>query len=298
MKEQAKCSKDPVIIGGVGGSGTRVIAEMLSALGFYLGSDLNNASDNLWFTLLFKRPKWYQKNSADPQQIQIQLSILRKAMLHTGQLSLREKVSVLNAAASMAPQGHSIEGHGRGRWPFQRAWRLIKAAQEESQPDSIGWGWKEPNTHVYIDHLAANFKDMKYILTIRHGLDMAFSNNQTQLFNWGPIYGVELPMHKLGVPKASLKYWVKANQRALEAGKRLGPKKFLLVNFDQLCAFPEPEIQKIISFLNIQPGTADLEKILSIPKIPSTLGRYREHDLSLFDNDDLDALNMLGFTTS
>jgi hypothetical protein len=45
----------PVIIGGVGGSGTRLIAQMLKELGFYLGSDLNSANDNLWFTLLFKR---------------------------------------------------------------------------------------------------------------------------------------------------------------------------------------------------------------------------------------------------
>lgn len=45
----------PVAIGGVGGSGTRLIAEMLAKLGFYIGDDLNKANDNLWFTLLFKR---------------------------------------------------------------------------------------------------------------------------------------------------------------------------------------------------------------------------------------------------
>lgn len=46
----------PVAIGGVGGSGTRVFAEILRGFGFYIGDCLNGALDNLWFTLLCKRP--------------------------------------------------------------------------------------------------------------------------------------------------------------------------------------------------------------------------------------------------
>ena len=45
----------PVAVGGVGGSGTRLIAQVLLELGYYLGGDLNESLDNLWFTLLFKR---------------------------------------------------------------------------------------------------------------------------------------------------------------------------------------------------------------------------------------------------
>ena len=47
--------KPPVAIGGVGGSGTRLIAQILHEAGFYLGDDLSYAIDNLWFTLLFRR---------------------------------------------------------------------------------------------------------------------------------------------------------------------------------------------------------------------------------------------------
>src|SRR3990167_6840991 len=46
----------PLAIGGVGGSGTRVVAAAAIALGFDLGSDLNPPLDNLAFTLLFKDP--------------------------------------------------------------------------------------------------------------------------------------------------------------------------------------------------------------------------------------------------
>ena len=45
----------PVVVGGVGGSGTRVVAQLLIELGFDMGSDLNESLDDLGFTALFKR---------------------------------------------------------------------------------------------------------------------------------------------------------------------------------------------------------------------------------------------------
>src|SRR5690606_34795743 len=44
----------PMVLGGVGGSGTRVVAAAAIAAGFHLGHDLNEPLDNLAFTLLFK----------------------------------------------------------------------------------------------------------------------------------------------------------------------------------------------------------------------------------------------------
>ncbi len=46
----------PVVVGGIGGSGTRVIAQLLQSLDFDMGSDLNESLDDLGFTALFKRP--------------------------------------------------------------------------------------------------------------------------------------------------------------------------------------------------------------------------------------------------
>ena len=49
----------PVAIGGVGGSGTRVIAAIVESLGFDPGANLNRPRDDLTFTVLFKRPDVY-----------------------------------------------------------------------------------------------------------------------------------------------------------------------------------------------------------------------------------------------
>ncbi len=59
------CAKHgPVFVGGVGGSGTRVFAQILQGLGVQLGPCLNDALDNLWFTSLLKRPEWVRRQRA------------------------------------------------------------------------------------------------------------------------------------------------------------------------------------------------------------------------------------------
>ncbi len=55
ISDLLKNTPPPVVIGGVGGSGTRLIAQILKDLGYFMGNDLNEANDNLLFPLLFKR---------------------------------------------------------------------------------------------------------------------------------------------------------------------------------------------------------------------------------------------------
>ena len=47
----------PVVVGGVGGSGTRVVASILMELRYYLGDLRIPSNDNRWFAdLFFRRP--------------------------------------------------------------------------------------------------------------------------------------------------------------------------------------------------------------------------------------------------
>jgi hypothetical protein len=287
----------PVIIGGVGGSGTRVVAEIIGHLGFYIGDDLNPAKDNLGFLLLFKRPRWFRRARHDKNKIFTGLSLLAKAMLHQAGPEWPELRFLIRAVLEIAIFGHNYKGDGRGFWPFVRAWHLV-ARQPKMTLNQSRWGWKEPNSHIYLEYLAAYFSNIKYIHTIRHGLDMAFSKNQQQLYNWGPILGLELPKSRFDVPAASLKYWIRSNRRVMEIGEKLGGRKFLVVNFDRLCLSPKSEIQKIVSFLNIEPGAENLAALCRIPQRPESLGRYRAHHTSQFDPADLNELENLGFSTA
>jgi len=53
----------PIVIAGVGGSSTRLVADLLSLFGIFLGDDLKIASDNLLYTLLFRRRTWFYKSN-------------------------------------------------------------------------------------------------------------------------------------------------------------------------------------------------------------------------------------------
>jgi hypothetical protein len=54
----------PVAVGGIGGSGTRVVARILQILGGYIGGDLNATLDNLLFEKLMARPTLKAKSRA------------------------------------------------------------------------------------------------------------------------------------------------------------------------------------------------------------------------------------------
>ncbi|MEJ2189276.1 MAG: sulfotransferase [Acidobacteriota bacterium] len=285
----------PVVIGGVGGSGTRVVAEITEALGYYLGDDLNSAKDNFWYTLLFKRPHWYRTHRDDKRQISTGLSLLSKLMMSREAPTPTELIFLVRAVVTMSLQGHDQRGSGRGFWPLVRLWRMLSVPKHHGN-SYVGWGWKEPNSHLLISDLAAYFSECKYILTIRNGLDMAFSKNQQQLHNWGELYDVEAPASPADVPRVSLKYWVRANRSALEAGRALGRRRFDVVNFDRLCSHPASEIDKMVNFLGVSPDAAILKRVVSLPRTPASQGRYRGRDLRQFDDDDLAELENLGFS--
>jgi len=286
---------NPVVIGGIGGSGTRVVAEIIAKLGVFIGDDLDSARDNLWFLLLFKRPRWYRKARYDKNKVLTGLSLFSKSISHKNITNWSELKFLCHAVFEVAIFGHNYKGEGRGIWPFVRVWKML-ATTPKLPPKLMGWGWKEPNTHIFIDYIAEYFNRVKYIYTIRHGLDMAFSKNQQQLYNWGPFFGLAESQSLSEEPKASLKYWLRTNRRVFEMGQKLGDNKFLVVKFEKLCSSPEAEIKKIVSFLNIDPSAQNLKKAYSIPKRPKSLDRYQNHELDQFDDSDLAELKTYGYS--
>jgi hypothetical protein len=137
------------------------------------------------------------------------------------------------------------------------------------------------------------FPGFKYIHTIRHGLDMAFSSNQQQLFNWGPMFGVQLPSRNEDIPEASFRYWVEANKSVLKIGERLGKDRFLVVNFDQLCAQPELGIANLLSFLGLVHEQRKVDLLISL-----STGRFHDKELNWVKEHDLSFLQSCGFKVS
>ena len=285
----------PVAVGGVGGSGTRVVAEILIQLGFYMGNDLNAAYDNLWFTLLFKRPDWFfKKLNSRESQIFKGINIFENTMTGTLSSKYNELIFIMKAAVEMMFKGQDHLGSGKGLWPLKRVLTMIQSKKRYPFKD-IGWGWKEPNTHIYIEYLSRYFDNLKYIHVIRHGLDMAYSSNQAQLYNWGIMFGVEANNLSTPLPILSLKYWNEANKRAVALGKKLFNERFLVINFEKLCINPEDEISLLIDFLKIDKKKLDINELAKLPKLPKSAGRYKNYDLTIFSKNEIDTVRDLGF---
>jgi len=282
----------PVVIGGMGGSGTRVVAEIVSALGWHLGDDLNEPGDALGFTLLFKHPHWWGERRAARTVGALQL--LARAQRGLRSRAPRDVVLAVTAAARLMASGHNHLGEGRGFWPLARAWRLLRPPTGPTGGHPR-WGWKEPNSHLFLEPIAAAFPELRYIHLLRHGVDMALSANQQQLLRWGPQLGIALPSRPEDLPRASLRYWVEANRRAFGVGAKLGPERFLALRFEDLCYRPREEVPRIAAFLGQELSELELERLSSIPNPPASIGRHRQCDRRAFRAEDLEALEELGY---
>jgi hypothetical protein len=277
MTETPAAVLPPVAVGGVGGSGTRLVAQLLRAAGIRTGDDLNAASDTLWFTLLFKRVEILQ---CDDAQFDLLAQVLVDALRGGARIEPAMESMIRSLSREERPQ-HSVH------WLQQRAESLIAAAR---QPRSAGnWGWKEPNTHIVIERLWQRLPELRYVHVVRHGMDMAFSRNQNQLRLWGPhVLGEDGPT----TPSRSLAYWCRVHRRMLDLLAANSHRMYWL-DYDALCGAPLIEVERLCRFLGCDAN-------LMVPM----LGEIRAAEeprrataaLEGFDADDLAFVDSLGYT--
>lgn len=294
IKSAAECSlTGPVVVGGVGGSGTRVIFKLLSELGFYLGQDLNPAGDNLWFTVLFQRPRWFETVSEqNPKQIDKNLELFKKLMTTNTALTNRELTLFFKAAHQYYRQ------ITRSLARVTTRMRKVSQRREMDFPNFIGWGWKEPNSFIYLKYLSRFFKNLKFIFVIRHGLDMAFAARNQYRF-WAHFFGLDQQKgwQNFPLPFKKLEYWRVANTFAIDQGQRWLGNGFWIINFDTLCKKPKEAIDNLVSFLDMDRKKINCSELYNIPKIPGSMNRFKHHDLSIFSRDQWEAVHQFGFET-
>ena len=266
---------DPVIIGGVGGSGTRLFAETLLASGIRSSSLLNGASDALCATVLFKRVGILE-DIEDGERFERIYEIM-EAALEGGRPLSRPQRQLVKAAA-----GEERRGHSR-RLLKRYARRLKRDARRPADPTR--WFFKEPNMHWSAPEILRIRPNVRFIMVVRHGVDMAFSGNQQQVALWGPTV--------LGEPDlrieaaSSLRYWCHVHRRIMGLKER-DPDRTLIVSFDQLCQQPEQVMPGILEFAGIESSPDLLQRVLSGVKVPASIGRHLKEDLSVFNPEDID----------
>lgn len=280
--------KNIYAIGGLGGSGTRAVAEILAQAGVFIGDDINVSNDNLTFTRLFKDPDWYAK--ANQKEVGKRLTAFRDFM-EFDKITVRDYGELYAAAKKNKLQP-------AGRDYYKRIFSMLtdKKQLDPSNAKRKNWAWKEPNTQIYTKEILAQFDELKYIHVLRHGLDMAFSRNMQQLKNWGWKYGIQVGKNDSDSDKyrKQLDYWTATTQETKRL-KEIYPDRVYIVNFGALCANPVRTIDQLFSFCNIELDRERMKDIYSIPQISQSFNRYKKADLSVFSPDQLETVKSLGF---
>lgn len=268
----------PVAVGGIGGSGTRLIAEWLKSLGVFVGTDLNASNDTLWFTLLFKRVEILECDDGEF----LALTLAFVAGLTGGSpLPFDFQTLLSRLTARDRPSGETRS------WLQDRSRSLIAAAAAPAHGGR--WGWKEPNTHLVIERLWRVLPELRYVHVVRHGLDMALSTNQNQVKLWGHAI---LGQDAAPSPARSLAYWCRVHQR-MERLLRDNPRRMYWLDYDALCRNPKEAARDLFEFLGFDLGEADaLATSVREPDTP----RHAGHSLSLFSTQDVEYVRSLGYS--
>ncbi|MDB2407700.1 sulfotransferase [Jannaschia sp.] len=273
----------PVAIGGLGGSGTRIFAAMLQNAGFFIGSELNEPLDNLWFTVLFKREIW-SRQIPDRADVEISIDLFRRAMTTglAGTLTRYESDLLDELISDLSPVG---------RWRCgvtpDQAKSLIEYRPPPGGHGSL-WGWKEPNTHLFLPSLDRQIDDLRYIHVVRNGLDMAFSRNTWQADHWSHHYALKRRTERSD-PIHQLRYWIAANRRVIDYGQRHMADRFMVVDYDDFCLRPILHWPRLQQFLGRPRDTPVPDGFIA----HTSIGRSKNRDISIFPDDVLTEYSLL-----
>jgi hypothetical protein len=281
----------PVVVGGVGGSGTRLVAEILREVGVYIGADLNNANDNFWFGLLVARPRWELLPPAQADQpIYGALRVFDSAM--TGRLKpKRTEKRIIGEAVSRGKVSPSSI-IASDVW-FRKRLRSLGHSGGSFPLDAKMWGWKVPGVYFYLPYLQRYYGTrLKYVHVIRHGAYMAKSRNQSQFKNWGKLFGID-PEHAGSDAGASLDFWIAANRLAISHAQKMPANRFCLLNYDEFCSHPHEGVRQLLDFVQIDASPPTIAKLVAMPQAKES--RFSTEELQSFSSTQLESLRELGF---
>ena len=277
-------NKKIIAIGALGGSGTRVIAKLFQELGYFIGDELNQALDNLTYTVLFKDKDLFSNKK-----------LLKKRMIVFDKYMSNEKLFGDDICIYNKSKGNRFLSLNR-RNLMKFKFRFRNLAKRELKHE---YAFKEPNSIHFLEEYLNAFPNSKYVYVMRHGLDMAFSSNKEQLANFGNLYGLENNVGKSNdnseiANKLQLNYWILITKKVHQLKEKY-KGRIHIINHSSLCENQFLEINKLINFLNLNVSESEINRLSTIPNMPSSSGRYLREDLGKFDKDQILYVKSQGF---
>lgn len=230
----------PLIIGGVGGSGTRIYREIAVLAGFdmlvgpwVIRVRRPKVHDN-WPLRKFFYPKWVTP-------------YLRNELGWFGKMRMR-------AAC--------------------RTWLWLCGPVSYNNRQGKKWGWKNPSTMFLIPFFKELYPAMRFIHVVRDGRDHAFHPQFQYIENHNRLVYRENEL-KLEDYLRKGAYWSRCHELIEKSvTAHLSEDQYLISRFEDLCTDPMGEVTRIFAFL----GSSDqqlIEKAVSLVRTPASYNRWR-----------------------
>jgi hypothetical protein len=255
---QATVSPDPIWVGGVGGSGTRLISTLLREMGYSLGDFVTNESlDNLFWPPM------------------------RKILLSPASRVNRRDILANNAFSIF--EGFMNESKTFKESP-EKSWVAKVPSCFLMLEDIAGYFPKMK----YV-HLIRNGMDMAFSRNLMQVREWGF---------YFGIEADNIMRPGNGLSKSEiLDYWIRANDFAVETATELLGDRFLLLSFDDLCLDPDTNLRILMDFIGRPVEDNEIDELKKSIRIPSSLNRYRNFDCSdLFNEEQLSSVKKYGFS--
>jgi hypothetical protein len=264
----------PLVIAGIGGSATRVAAGMLDELGFFLGEDLNDALDNLSYTLLLKRPRWYMRASTRQRRVDAALRPLLRSLTTGGRPALRERLTLAGAVIGTVPRGNDRLGRRRGlKWAPGAARRVARSSGHDPTL-TPGWGFKEPNAIVLLPELITALPELRFLHVVRDPEQVARGKNQTMVYNWSENLGLRPPSAQDDLVERSLEFGRVLTERTERIGRERLGERYHQLDINRLTEHPDEQIDPLLAFLGSEPDADTRARLAAIPQ-PQRLSAAR-----------------------
>jgi len=235
----------PIVVLGIGGSGTRLVAEMLIEAGVFLGTRRNRAADAQVIGQFLRRSasryldesRWIETLSRDPE-----------------------------ARLPGAPERSLVD-------EFKAA---LAIHLEEIPSPGMAWGWKNPRTVYVLPALHSVVRGARVVQLVRDGRDIAYSRNQNQLEVYGERLVGDLADYPGPVRSAAL--WSRVNLAAYACGRRLGGDAHLVVRYEELCERPAAEARRLLAGVGLPADDDAVERAAALASVSPSAGRWRHRD--------------------
>ena len=133
-------------------------------------------------------------------------------------------------------------------------------------------GLERAQQPYFLPYLLSSLPNMKYVHVVRHGLDMASSNNTAQLMLWGPK--ILQPSQGVAGQTETFNYWCEVHRRFLKIQDRW-PANVLLMRFEALLSETTNAAQTLAKFLKQPALNMRIQAFVEALDPPSSLGRHK-----------------------